>query len=608
MDICEYYVRNFKNTSREAPKWMKIMQSSFSNFNKKLIYGNSYDFGDFDSCLATKIDQQSSVTGKYCMIKYRSDDVISVPPTLSLHNLKWKNIDESFGGAICIPSVCSNDVIETITNQLFNGTTLSLSTDYDQEEFCQVQKSINFNYSDYIIMSIILLYLLFILAITWKTRSVKEISSSYLSSFSILLNLKSLFEVKSSSLQYLSLIRTVLYIGLVSFHSYFLRSYYPLSNSEKMLKFMESPWTKFVQVFPFGLLGFFVISSALTTKKILSLLDKKSFNFFNLLIERYARTMFVVAAVIYMNIFINNLHVYQAPYYFPDQQSEGCRKYWWTAMLLIQNYYHPGVAEMCAPQCWFLSANFHFFILTPLVIYPIWRWKQSIWFIIPALLAASQAFIFLYAVQNESFLKQADFFAITDNHFSSFYLQSHYLASAWIIGILLGYIFYKCKDFEMNWTLKVFLIAFIASMFFKIFAWNFVFGQPEFNIFLFTIDRLLISLLAASVLFFCNFIHGEFEIAKLSANIPINLLWSVIDRVGLSLYIVHPAVIIGSTVILKQPMTFDIIPITITAFGDFLLSLILACILFVLIENPFLNITKRFLNLNFSNNKIEPKV
>jgi len=190
-------------------------------------------------------------------------------------------------------------------------------------------------------------------------------SSSYLSSFSILLNLRSLFETKSSSLQYLSLIRTILYIGLVSFHSYFLRSYYPLINSEKMLKFMEDPFAKLVQTFPFGLLGFFVISSALTTKKILSLLDKyanliilsyccvlnvnnyrKSFNFFNLLIERYARTMFVVAAVIFLNIFINNLHIYQAPYYFPDQQSEACRKHWWTTMLLIQNYYHLGVTEM----------------------------------------------------------------------------------------------------------------------------------------------------------------------------------------------------------------------------------------------------------------------
>lgn len=69
------------------------MQSSFSNFDKKLIYGNSYDFGDFDSCLATKIDQ-SGVSGKYCMIKYRSDDAISVPPSENQFNKRFTTIEK----------------------------------------------------------------------------------------------------------------------------------------------------------------------------------------------------------------------------------------------------------------------------------------------------------------------------------------------------------------------------------------------------------------------------------------------------------------------------------------------------------------------------------
>jgi hypothetical protein len=68
-----------------------LVQSSFSNFNKKLIYGNSYDFGDFDSCLTTKIDQ-SGGAGKYCMIKYHSDDAISVPPSENVLNKRFTTI------------------------------------------------------------------------------------------------------------------------------------------------------------------------------------------------------------------------------------------------------------------------------------------------------------------------------------------------------------------------------------------------------------------------------------------------------------------------------------------------------------------------------------
>lgn len=121
--------------------------------------------------------------------------------------------------------------------------------------------------------SLILLYLISILIITWRTF-VKKSKSKFLSSFSIIENLQSLFENEGSSLHYLKLIRAMLYIGLVFFHSVFIRANYPLANSEKMLDFQKSTFSKLVSTFPFGITGFFVISSALTTKKILHLLDK----------------------------------------------------------------------------------------------------------------------------------------------------------------------------------------------------------------------------------------------------------------------------------------------------------------------------------------------
>ena len=121
--------------------------------------------------------------------------------------------------------------------------------------------------------SFILLYIASIWIITWRTF-VKRSNSKLLSSFSILENLKSLFENEGSSLHYLKLIRAMLYIGLVFFHSVFIRANYPLSNSEKMLDFQKSVFSKLVSTFPFGITGFFVISSALTTKKILHFLDK----------------------------------------------------------------------------------------------------------------------------------------------------------------------------------------------------------------------------------------------------------------------------------------------------------------------------------------------
>lgn len=63
------------------------MRSSFSNYDKKFVYGNSFDFGDFDSCISTNVNG-SSIVGKHCMIKFQSSDVIAVNPSKCIINSK----------------------------------------------------------------------------------------------------------------------------------------------------------------------------------------------------------------------------------------------------------------------------------------------------------------------------------------------------------------------------------------------------------------------------------------------------------------------------------------------------------------------------------------
>lgn len=118
-----------------------------------------------------------------------------------------------------------------------------------------------------------MLYILLMLIITWKTKN-RKTEPNFLSCFSLSESFKSLFEIDSSSLDYLKPLRATLYLGLVFYHSIFIRAVFPSTNSEKILKFEESAFSKTVSTFPFGLTVFFVISSMLTTLKILRLLDK----------------------------------------------------------------------------------------------------------------------------------------------------------------------------------------------------------------------------------------------------------------------------------------------------------------------------------------------
>jgi len=113
---------------------------------------------------------------------------------------------------------------------------------------------------------------------SWKTRNKKVNSESYLDAFSFTKNFKGLFEIRTSSFnssyQFMSVIKAFFYLAVIFFHSYFNRAHFPSANSKTIVDFMETSLSRFLFQFPYGLLVFFIISSALTTRKILTLLDR----------------------------------------------------------------------------------------------------------------------------------------------------------------------------------------------------------------------------------------------------------------------------------------------------------------------------------------------
>lgn len=82
--------------------------------------------------------------------------------------------------------------------------------------------------------------------------------------------------------------------------------------------------------------------------------------------------------------------------------SKSSRKYWWTTLLYIQNYYVPRRENdlltnpsTSIAETWYLACDMQMFWISPLFIYPLWRWKRVgfIWTTLAlfAFLAASVA-------------------------------------------------------------------------------------------------------------------------------------------------------------------------------------------------------------------------
>ena len=65
---------------------------------------------------------------------------------------------------------------------------------------------------------------------------------------------------------------------------------------------------------------------------------------------------------------------------FVQRISKSVRKNWWAHMLYVNNYVHPysfSHPENAFSETWYLACDMQMFWLSPLFIYPIWRWKKT---------------------------------------------------------------------------------------------------------------------------------------------------------------------------------------------------------------------------------------
>ena len=100
---------------------------------------------------------------------------------------------------------------------------------------------------------------------------------------------------------------------------------------------------------------------------------------FNLL---FCRITPVYAAVL---AFIATLLPYMGDgpdWHFVRRMSKGVRQRWWTNMLYINNYAATTELSISSPlmgpvESWYLACDMQMFWISPLFIYPLWRWKKT---------------------------------------------------------------------------------------------------------------------------------------------------------------------------------------------------------------------------------------
>lgn len=209
----------------------------------------------------------------------KSKATILQGPERSLFNYGWKNLNERFGGAVCVPSSCLPQIVRKLIRSLLNGSDFEAASDFDQKDFCKTKKTQK-KFSRKFIGLWISTAILLVCAISssiydHKTRSFKE-RSDWLLAFSLVKNGSSLFNLKqqsSDTIKCLDCLRFLSAVSIVCLHLHFHRVLFPVQNPEEISRFTNSLNGRNITGLTVSVDTFFVLSGLLVTRSILKSLN-----------------------------------------------------------------------------------------------------------------------------------------------------------------------------------------------------------------------------------------------------------------------------------------------------------------------------------------------
>jgi len=139
-------------------------------------------------------------------------------------------------------------------------------------------------------------------------------------------------------------------------------------------------------------------------------------------LHRYLRVMPVLAFLVLVVISIYKMFGIGPYYKFMTEAIfiNNCKKYYWTTLLHIQNYYNPlNVVRFktwitlkyviknqylnfqCIPPSWYLSADFQLVLVSPLLVYPAYKYGWKFMWIFPCYIVGTIIWAFTASMTYE---------------------------------------------------------------------------------------------------------------------------------------------------------------------------------------------------------------
>lgn len=249
--------------------------------------------------------------------------------------------------------------------------------------------------------------------------------------------------------------------------------------------------------------SFFLLSGLLVTWSVLKELDKNRWlNVPLMYLHRYLRLTPALGALMLLTVSLLP-YLGDGPNWILVESylSKTCKDHWWETLLYVQNYVNPDAivcllinyllhsliflsSKQCLGHSWYLSVDMQLFILSPLILIPLWKWGRYTLSVIFVLIFLSMGCVFGTFYINKYSLKLLQGYnsmtsILTDNKIDVYfysggigdmdrmkkiYYPTHTRMGAWLVGVVLGYILHSYRGIEIHLSKLMKTTGWIVSL------------------------------------------------------------------------------------------------------------------------------------------------
>ena len=284
-----------------------------------------------------------------------------------------------------------------------------------------------------------------------------------------------------------------------------------------------------------------------------------------------------------------------------------CDQYWWTNILYINNFYPTIYSDQCYGITWYLANDMQFFIISPiflLLLYHSWELGISTIFgtmflsiAVTGTLAGiddTNSNILFEAFASTNYSRHAIGNSLAQFAFSSIYRKPYCRINAFLIGILLGFVFHK--KWKIGLKLRVRLIIYIALWMIAVASCvTIVFGQYQTwhghpfskseNVMYFMFSRTVYSIGIALIIYACHNGFGGIINSFLSWR-----FWVPLSRLTFMAYLTHSIVLSLMYGTMRVPFIYTDWFLILLFSATVILSYLLALVIAVFVEFPLSNV------------------